>query len=397
LSSTAITWQDLLEVYRNTRWSDVGDCQLFVANKQIVATLKLVENSDRAQHDGDISPLVNVDTIEIGKTIPLRVGQPQLRLGVLADDWDGLIGSPEARLREPSNYFVKYDSTHSGTIPPTDEMLRYRAMLRFVAVLGKAALFTDPQKASIVFFKEQRIEIPLIYEARDLHLIDCKQVGDLEKTFDGDLHTEQKFGMLAEAVAALVVSQSPKNRLVYLAQNINELVKRITEGYKLFASSFSYSKMRGEVEKTQSEYVGRIHKTFSDIQGQILGLPVASLVVATQLRPARVCDVFAFANFAVIAGGWLFAILLIASCLNQWLTLNAIAQEIKDQRRKLDEDFREIKDTFSLSFDAIGTRIFWHRGALIVIVVVALLGGVFASRIYSILTDVSAWRCIIEI
>lgn len=63
-------------------------------------------------------------------------------------------------------------------------------------------------------------------------------------------------------------------------QEAGDISERVASGYRLFASSFTYSKIRREVESAQAEFLARIHKTFVDIQGQLLGIPVATVVVA---------------------------------------------------------------------------------------------------------------------
>lgn len=390
----AITWQDLLTIYQNTEWSNGQEGQLKIADAGVRDTLNLVEKSDRASYESDIALLAEVESIAIGQIVPVRIGSPQLRLGVLADDWNGLLNSPEGRLRERLNYFVKSDRIHSGTVPPTERMVRYRAMLKFVDLIGKSALFVDLQRSTLVFFKERRVEVPILYTADDLDKIDLKEISDLQSALDGQVHLDQRLAILGDAVTSLAEGQSPNERFVYLSRNVSELTKRVHEGYKLFASSFSYTKIRSETEAAQSDYLTRIHKTFVDIQGQLLGLPVATVVVATQLRGATACGTEALANFAVLAGAVLFVLLLIASCLNQWFTLVAISQEIERQKTKIERDFREIKGTFFESFKTIERRLWWHKVAIGTLITIAFGGALFAYRAFSIVTTVDVWKCL---
>lgn len=394
MAKSVISWPDLLEIYQHSRWDDTTDGQLTIVNQSIVETLELIESSEKAAEASDIAPAVLPGDIAVGNVIRARIGYPQYRLGVLAENWDSLLASPERRIEEPLNYFVKSDGAHSGMLPATDSIVRYRATLRFIGLLGRAALFTDARHGKLVYFGGGRLEVPVRYEARDFRKVDTDHVEALAAALEGDVHQEQRLSILGDAVTALVAGQSEAGRFLYLLQNVDELAKRVIEGYKLFASSFSYSKVRSEVEKNQAEYVGRIHKTFSDIQGQLLGLPVSAIVVATQLKSATVCNSEAIANLAILSGAWLFVALLIASCGNQWLTLNSIAREIRDQRNKLNSDFSEVRYLFVDSFDAIGARILWHRTVLITISLVALGGALFTWQGYRLVTTVNSWECL---
>jgi hypothetical protein len=394
VAKSAVSWPDLLEIYLHSRWDDATKGEINIENESILETLALIETSEKAYDAADIAPVAAPGDIAIGKVVRARIGYPQLRLGVLAENWDGLLATPKNRVKEPPSYFVKADRAHSGMAPATEPVTRYRAILHFVELLGRAALFTDADHGKLVYFGEGRVEVPVRYEASDFRKVDADHVSALSTALEGDVHREQRLGILGEAITALVAGQSEAGRFLYLLQNVDELTKRVIEGYRLFASSFSYSKIRGEVEKAQAEYVGRIHKTFADIQGQLLGLPVSAIVVATQLKTATACGQEAIANVAILCGAWLFVALLVASCGNQWLTLNSIAGEIRDQRNKLNSEFSEIRYLFVNSFDAIETRIGWHRFVLVVISIVALSGAWFTWQAYRLATAVDAWKCL---
>jgi len=392
--ASPISWQSMLAIYQNAEWRSDGSANVHIADDGILETLRLVEISDRAAFEADLNPLVDPTSMIVGQTVPVRIGAPQLKLGVLAEDWNGVIASPEGRIRERANYYIKGDGTHSGSTPPPEMMVRYRSMLKLVSLLSRAALFLDVQRQTLVFYKERRIEVPVRYVATDLRLLDPEGVHNLEAALEGTVHAEQRHAILADAVGALVEGQPSETRFMYLAQNTGELSDRVTEGYKLFASSFSYSKIRGDIETAQSDYIARIHKTFTDIQGQLLGLPVATVVVATQLRPVASCGLNAWTNLAVAGGAWLFAFLLLASCLNQWLTLNAIHTDIERQRNKLNREFHELDQIFSGSFGTIANRLCWHRVVLLAISAVAIGGAVFATIVFRAVTAVDVLECI---
>lgn len=395
MANDSITWPDLLEIYRNCVWVDDHIALLTIVSGGIARTLKLVETSDRAYHEADIALQDDQAQLAVGSSVEVRIGSPHRSLGLLVKDWDALLASSFSRMREPSAFFIRSDKTHNATLPPTEMLLQYRSTMKLVKLLSDSALFADQQQAKLVYFSDARIEVPVKFTAKDLRSIDSVQVDLLAKALEGEVHSEQRLGILADAVVELVSSQSAAGRFHYLMQNVDELVRRIHDGYRLFASSFSYSKIRSELEKSQSEYVSRIHKTFSDIQGQLLVLPVASVVVATQLKAPNVCGPELLANVAVVCGACLFAALLIASCINQWMTLNAISSEIKGQRIKLNAEYSEIKDLFTGSFDALDGRIYWHRFVMSVIIGLCLVAAGFTVRAYFVLTNVDAWSCLV--
>lgn len=393
LLARAIVWSDLLDIYRETTWLDGENARVRIAGESVVQTFRLVEESDRAEADANLAALVDPTGIKVGDVIQARVGTPRLSLGVLADNWDTFLSSPDARIKEPNAYFVKEDGSHVGMIPPSQRVTSYRSMLEFVQLLARAALFLDAERQTLVYFKDKKIEVPVRFSTANLRLLDAGSLVALRKTLEGDIHGEQRLAIFADAIVTLIASQPTDNRFLYLAQNADELSRRVNDGYRLFASSFSYAKIRGEVEAAQSDYIARIHKTFVDIQGQLLGLPIATVVVATQMKAVKVCGVEAWANLAVIAGAWLFALLLVGSCVNQWFTLAAIKADLERQKLKLMRDFSEISAQFAGVFTGLANRVWWHRAAMIAIACIAVAGASFATFVFYKVTAVDLLIC----
>lgn len=82
------------------------------------------------------------------------------------------------------------------------------------------------------------------------------------------------------------------------------------------------------------EEMGKIHKVFSDIQNQILGIPVATIIVATQMKQANGWDSQALINTAVVLGALFFTIMILFVLFNQWQTLTAINDELNHKNNK---------------------------------------------------------------
>ncbi|HGY8153981.1 TPA: hypothetical protein ACNTEA_005073, partial [Escherichia coli] len=82
--------------------------------------------------------------------------------------------------------------------------------------------------------------------------------------------------------------------------DLGQLYESYQKGYKVFVSGFSYEKILDQLRVAKIEEMGKIHKVFSDIQNQILGIPVATIIVATQMKQANGWDSQALINTAVV-------------------------------------------------------------------------------------------------
>jgi hypothetical protein len=179
-----------------------------------------------------------------------------------------------------------------------------------------------------------------------------------------------------------------------LISHLDQLCDEVEKGYRLFVSSFSYSKIRKEIETARLEYIGKIHKTLVDIQGQLLGIPVATIVVASQLKTPERCGLAFWTNAGVMLGAWIFVGLLWLAIRNQQHTLTAIEKEINGQNSRLERDYAAVRDDFVAIFDDLGGRITWHRRVLWFVLVLALSGAAGATYAWLRLTPSAYTACL---
>jgi hypothetical protein len=392
--NASLTWHDLLGCYDNLKFSGDGEGLLTIASQQILSTLLLVDQDDTAAADSNLYCRDDLQNPAIGDQIAVHVGSPKLSLGILAKNLDTLFSAPKGYIEFPRRFYV-IDGRLSDRDLSAKPLVAYKAVISVVGLLAEAAAFMDKIEQKIFYFKDGKVELPVFYKATTIQSLNTDSVYRLLNHFDNDpLHRAQKLTILADAVAALLKSQSQATRFDYLLKNIEQLSASLEDGYRLFVSSFSYDKIRSDLEAASLDFISKIHKTFVDIQTQLLGIPIATVVVASQLKSASSCGVEAWTNFAVLAGAWIFAAFLAASIVNQWLTLNAISQEINRQKQRLEGDFAAISSKFMGIFTTLTNRIFWYRLLYIVVGAFGVGGASFATFAYRALTSVNLAGCI---
>lgn len=389
-----VSWADLEAVYAVTKFEADGTGRLTISNQAILNTLLLVEADEDAMADSGMAVLTDRDKLELGQEALAQFNSPRTSLGRFARTFANLIAGSSARVEEPSAYFVVDQRITRNTQPPDELQVKYRAALGLIKLLAQAAAFLDKVQQELVFFRDGRIVVPVNYGIDDLMSIEPSHVHQLTKMFEEPVHQEQKLAILSEAVIDLVAGMPVTQRFRFIMREVSGLAEKVTAGYRLFASSFTYSKIRREVETAQAEFITRIHKTFVDLQGQILAIPLATIVVASQLKAATACGVDVWTNVAVIAGAWIFVLFLLASIVNQWLTLNAVTFEFERQQQRLLQDFSQVKTEFNDAFDRLKRRAFWHRVVFVVIGVVGVGGASFATWAAGKLIGVDIQSCI---
>ncbi|MDP3405809.1 MAG: hypothetical protein Q8S03_14030 [Brevundimonas sp.] len=386
-----LRFEDLLELYRHTAFDPSGDEGILtIASPQALASLQLIETDEAAGDDANLAVLVDEANLSVGQTVRVRVGAPRIGLGLLVRSVNDLLKAPEARVAEPAAYFVIDGGIDARTTPAPALIETYRQVLAVVDLLSKAAAYLDKTRQELVFVHDGKVPVPVRYDQAVLERVSATAITGLLENFRDDVHQDQKLAILEDAVVQMIEGQSTTKRFVYLLDNLDALNESVRKGYRLFASSFSYKKIRGEIEAAKVEYVGKIHKTLVDIQVQLLSIPVATIIVASQLKVSPGCGVEFWTNIAVVAGAWVFLCLLLIAITNQWVTLGAIHQDVKAQQQRLERDYAAISPEFARVFQSLLRRILWHRVALSGIGFIAVLGALFATYAYGKLNTAPA-------
>lgn len=390
-----MTFERLLELYHHVAFDAEGDeGVLTIASPDLLSDILEIEADDRVAADTGVAPLVDRSKLVLGASVRVQLGRPRLALGVLARTWDDFLLSPGARFKEPKRFFVVEGRVDGAVAPVPAQLAAYRLILKVVARLGEAAAYIDEQREEIVYFDERKIVLPIRFKVADAARMNAADAEALLGQFRDDLHSDQKLGILADAVIRLIIVQPVDERFGYLLRNLDALNAALVDGYRLYASSFSYAKIRGELEAAQLEYMSKIHKTLIDIQNQLLGIPVATIVVASQLKDAKGCGVEFWTNSGVLAGAWTFVILLLLAIINQWHTLSAISRDIGAQKERLERDFRDVSSAFADIFTRLNRRIIWQHMVLFVVAAVAVIGATFASYAFVRLTQEPFVTCL---
>lgn len=388
-----LNFGDLIPVYRATTFDGPGrDGHIVVGDATMAELLLRIE--DDPEEGAETGLVLRSERHEVvpGADVLVRIDAPRVGLGLFARTTDDLLKGPRVCIAEPQAYYVKDVNFARADALVPDLIARYRTMLKLVALFGEAASYFDETRAELVFVKDGKFVVPVTYDVSELTIMAADKADDLLGRFDQDEHREQKLEILGRAIMDMAHAQPQKLRFPYLVANLNAVLKALQDGYRLFASSFSYTKIRSQLEDARIDFATKIHKTIVDIQAQLLGLPVASVIVASQLKVAKACSLELWTDVAVLAGAWIFVGLLMFGVINQWLTLGVLSTEISRQKAKLKSDYAAISEQFDDVFKSLGWRLRWHRIVLAIIALVAIIGALFATLAFHnvVQTDVGA-------
>ena len=386
--TTKATWPDLVQVVRGLQNRQEGPPvrgSFVIRTDDDLRALNACLSEPRDTHC-TLANDENPGTLAVGQSIEVSIS-PRLGFGLLKHDIGSLLADTrKTRIKEPS-FFLMADGISSADVVGDEHLVsRYRAVLQFIQLLKRAAAFLDSDEPSLVFIKDGKFELPIEYDADDLERLPLPVIRDLLKVLPEGTYEKQCASILAEAVISLTEHLASHQRFKHLLTNASELKKQFEQGYQLFAAGFSYEKVRDQVEAARVEYSGKIHKVFADIQNQLLGIPVATIIVATQMKDVKAVGYEFWVNTAVLVGCWVFSILMIFLLHNQSHTLGVLRDEIDRQKRQLTKEYSAVADSFTDTFRYLAKRALTQRVILWTIDGFVVLGLVLSHAVYLKLT-----------
>ncbi|EJX0630350.1 hypothetical protein ODD08_000293 [Salmonella enterica] len=366
-----ISFEQLVGLYRQiTFGNDMTEGTLVLTPESCELLNTLLEDTDKygiSVAQGDVV---------VGQQVSLFVNTPQTKLGMLCGNLAALLKSPKHQSEEPSRYYL-IDSQFYSSDVPTSVIENYRTILAFLRLLKEKSAYFDTNAYECVFFRADVFKLPIRYSAETVENLDKTTLDELIQQFSDDTHKEQKLSLLIESIQ--LIGQEMENNKVfeYALKNVDKLKVEFDKGYRLFTSGFSYEKVLDELRTAKVEEMGRIHKVFSDIQNQILGIPVATIIVATQIKKASGDAYQTIINSAVFLGAFVFATLVMLTLFNQLQTLTAIKEELRHKKTQVDKKYASIKDDIDSIFCSVRKRLrrqviaFWFIIAFLIVAIIS--------------------------
>jgi hypothetical protein len=377
-----LTFSQLTQIYRAIEFdAKSSEGMLRLNSADIIAALRDALSEENIDRSGIALATGDPDSFKVGQNLRVRCRQPAVFLGVLASTTADLISG--SRTREPDNYFVIEEKYAKGDANPPAALKHYFNILRIVGLLKESAAFLDESAQELVFIQNGRFSVPVLYSAEDALAVPPDVADRLSAFFNGDAHQDQKLSILAGTIYDLTSSTPANERFRLILRSIDEITTKLKDGYRLFASGFSYDKVKGEIQDAKLEFTNKIHKTFSDIQNQALAIPVATVIVATQMKSAETFSPEFWVNSGVLFGCYIFVAISLLMLRNQAQTLRTIESEIQRQEAKIAKDHKAIEEMFEKDFGDLHARLKSQHLTLMIVGAIVLFGFIATHVVYA--------------
>lgn len=375
-----LKFSELIPIYKAMQPLQ-GAAVSVVLTQEIKQSLATILDNDEALADSGISYSGDFGSWSIGDNIQFDISSPRVGLGVLCSSFEEYISLSGHQLKEKNNFFLRDCLYFSKAAAAPLEVVKYREILRFLEILKNCAHYFDERAGSLVFYKDCKFELPVSYTFDSVKDFDSAALVELELLMSGKLHETQKKRLLAETVTDISAGVLLEQRFSHLIKHIGELCSKTQIGYDLFSTDFTYEKAKEEVHSFKLETTARLHKVISDIQTQVLGVPLGTFVALSQIKKANHLGSQFAINLVILFGSIVFSMLLAGLLFNQYLTLKTIEADVDRQRKVFVERFKTMPEAYEGVFVSLGNRLafqfFAILGVAVLVVVAVVISVVF--------------------
>lgn len=264
-----------------------------------------------------------------------------------------------------------YDANAAQPVPLPPALKNYICATRLCSLLPLMADMATDNGALQHFIKspESRIEVKLSYGVEDLAPLPSLAFFEVEFVATAS-HKDQKRSI----VRTVLLEAFKGKKLVTVGEilpKFESIVEDVRSNYAMYAAEFSFEKIKAEVEKDNLDSTLKLNKTLSEIQNQLLAMPVALVLVGSQMTPDTSLGI---KNVVIWLGACVFAGLMIMLIRNQRHAIDAITEEIRLRKVKVDAQPDGMGGKFKGGFDELQKRAKTQKRTLRI-----LLGFVFLS------------------
>lgn len=265
-----------------------------------------------------------------------------------------MLAYPSNLTKVPSRFTIldlTYTHGNGAECPPS--VMQYLSTVRLCSLLKKSADHTSNGGNALFFIKshDAKVELRLQYQADallSLPALDAFAADFVESTH----HQDQKRNIVRNALLETFKGSRTIN-VDDLLPKFNALIESIRSAYSMYVAEFSFEKVRAQVEKDNLDSTLKLNKTLSDIQNQLLAVPVAMILVGGQMTPE---SGLAVKNFVIWIGSLIFAWIMGLLITNQANAIEAIAEEVRLRKATIDAQPDAIAGKFKKGFSGLEKR-----------------------------------------
>ncbi|WP_227515317.1 hypothetical protein [Acinetobacter baumannii] len=174
-----------------------------------------------------------------------------------------------------------------------------------------------------------------------------------------EVHKSERYSIAASEFVDHLITFEKNERVFSLLKNIDTIYQSTLSKYSLYLEDFKYSKFTDKITKHSEEFLNRVNKVISDLQSQILAIPLAISLITVFKENEKV-------NVYIYAGFLIYLIMVFYACCQQAYNLIHIKAQI-NQFNEYANLPKDLSPEWKKEIKPVKTKIFWHESFLVLV------------------------------
>ncbi|NWE48047.1 hypothetical protein [Pseudomonas gingeri] len=303
-----------------------------------------------------------------------------------ASSMEDLLKGDSRKKEIPCHFYIAGQENIYGSDskdPPAEIQGYLDAVELFNALKSIADHGKDLDSKSLIFFHKEKASITIDYTEHDLAPL--PMLANFKNKFIlDDIHKEQKETIIKAVLLELSKEFDHPLSLGHIIKHFEEFYRRVSSGYQLYVSEFSFQKVKGEVEKSKFEFITKINKVFSEIQNQLLTVPAALIIAGSQFETSNHVTL---KNSIILGGALAFTAFMLLLITNQRNTLKSLIGEIDNEWELIKKKHGAIKLQFNEQYKTLETRYKYQYSLLELVSLIVIFACFTTILLFSYFTD----------
>ncbi|MQW91947.1 hypothetical protein GFH30_00910 [Acinetobacter wanghuae] len=232
----------------------------------------------------------------------------------------------------------------------------------------------------LIFFSKNYCEVPVQPRAFEKYLDSVKLYKEnkkltkslqeflnwiTEQKTEGDVteplnaHKSELYVIVATEIIENLITIDKNDRIFNLIKNIENVINDTKSKYSLYLDDFKYSKFIEKINKHSEEFLNKVNKVITDLQSQILAIPLTISAITFFKDPDKV-------NTYIYAGFLVYLMMVFYSGCQQAYNLTHIRIQIKqfNESAKLP---KELSTEWKKEIKPVNQKILCHQIFLLIV------------------------------
>lgn len=335
--------------------------------------------------------VINTDNLDQYESLQIKFLPPRKEFSFFAKSFDDYLLNFGFLFKQSDEFYISdIDGLYNKDGTSSENIEAYCKIIELYELLLLVADHTEKDDVNahrhIILSVSGKDEIPVIYNSEGIarlskHIQDVQIKSTEEELFSAP-HKAAKLSLFKKAISQYLSGNKDAEKFSLLIERLPDVIKSYKNNYELFLHEFSFEDEKEKLEKNKQEYILKLNEILSGIHGKLLTVPISLVIVAGQMKQPTV-DNYYLINLIILAGAFVFALLMWMLTANQLHSLLAVKTEYLSKKERLRLELRSsLYSELSQAFTQLDNRFRHQRRMIWFVDGLVLVGFLFSVFVF---------------